>query len=172
MLRELCRAMLEMEAAQAAADLAAADLRLLELRQQERDIEADLAKLQTEGPANHRKRDHLDKVCGCCPTPIPHVLRGCRCGGRREEASAPAQLAWCSSSLSTAAQAACCVCSAWHAHDAVVCDPEFATVLCCMAASSDVMTPWFGVNMLSLSHHPSHTCHAGHQRGRASGEGR
>ena len=77
MLRELCRAMLEMEAAQAAADLAAADLRLLELRQQERDIEADLAKLQTEGPANHRKRDHLDKVCGCCLIPVVHVPSGC-----------------------------------------------------------------------------------------------
>ena len=38
MLRELCRAMLEMEAAQAAADLAAADLRLLELRQQVLDF--------------------------------------------------------------------------------------------------------------------------------------
>ena len=62
MLRELCRAMLEMEAAQADADLTAGKLRLLDLRQQERDIEADLAKLQAEGPANHRKRDHLDKV--------------------------------------------------------------------------------------------------------------
>ena len=61
--------MLEMEAAQADADLTAGKLRLLDLRQQERDVEADLAKLQAEGPANHRKRDHLDKAC------LAHAVR-------------------------------------------------------------------------------------------------
>lgn len=55
---------LDIESAEAAAEAAAGDRRMMDLRQQVWDAESELNKAQTEGPANHRKRDHLDKV-GC-----------------------------------------------------------------------------------------------------------
>ena len=53
---------LDIEGAAAATEAAAGDRRMLELRQQVWDAESELTKVQAEGPANHRKRDFLDKV--------------------------------------------------------------------------------------------------------------
>ena len=52
----------DIEGAEAAAEAASGDRRMLELRQQVWDAECELNKAQAEGPANHRKRDFLDKV--------------------------------------------------------------------------------------------------------------
>ena len=52
----------DIEGAEAAAEAASGDRRMLELSQQVWDAECELNKAQAEGPANHRKRDFLDKV--------------------------------------------------------------------------------------------------------------
>ncbi|KAK9809368.1 hypothetical protein WJX73_009107 [Symbiochloris irregularis] len=52
----------DIEGAEAAAEAASGDRRMSELRQQVWDAECELNKAQAEGPANHRKRDFLDKA--------------------------------------------------------------------------------------------------------------
>jgi hypothetical protein len=51
------------EARESALQGAAAAERLAAARGEAADAEAELARVQAEGPANHRKRDPIDKVC-------------------------------------------------------------------------------------------------------------
>lgn len=52
----------DIEGQDASTEVAAGDRKMSDLRNQVWDAEHDLTKAQTEGPANHRKRDFLDKV--------------------------------------------------------------------------------------------------------------
>ena len=58
---------LEIEGTEAGTEVSTGERRMLELRQHLWDAEAELTKAQAEGPANHRKRDFLDKACVHAP---------------------------------------------------------------------------------------------------------
>lgn len=59
---ELMLVAFDIEGAEASAEAASGDRRQAELQHQVWDAESELNKAQADGPANHRKRDFLDKV--------------------------------------------------------------------------------------------------------------
>ena len=60
---QLVQDMLLYQRDQAERNGAAAEGRLADAREELLTAEAELAKAQAEGPASHRKRDYIDKVC-------------------------------------------------------------------------------------------------------------
>ncbi len=71
---DLQEAMLSQEIDEATAEEATAEVGVARANEEVNEAEAELARVQTEGPANHRKRDPIDKVRGAL---LHHPLSEC-----------------------------------------------------------------------------------------------